>query len=206
MRAAVLLAVLALAPSALQAQAPPGPAPAQAPASPDTWRVDTSHSHAGFSVKHMMVSTVRGALGPISGTVVWNGRDLSSIKADVSIDVTRLDTGHEGRDKDLRGPDFFDVERFPTATFRSTRVEAAGAGRLRLAGILTMHGVSKEVVLDVEGPTPPVTTRNGGQKIGASATTRINRRDFGLNYSSLIEAGPVVADEVTVTIDLQLNR
>ncbi len=189
--------------------APPSaatPSAATSPATANTWRVDSAHSAATFSVKHMTVSTVRGALGPISGTVEYDGKNISSIKADVTIDVTRIDTGNESRDKDLRGSGFFEVEKYPTATFKSKIVQPGGAGQLRLVGDLTMHGVTKEVTLDVEGPSAVVTTQNGGLKIGATATTKINRREFGLNYNSLIEAGPVVADEVTVTIDLELNK
>lgn len=201
--------IAAAQPPATGTPAPRGSSAAVSPAQPasaTTWRVDSGHSSAAFSVKHMMVSTVRGSLGPVSGTVEYDGQNLASIRADVTIDVTRIATGNESRDRDLRGSGFFEVDRYPVATFKSTGVEPAGPGRFRLAGMLTLHGVSKPVVLDVEGPSPAVRMQNGGQKIGASATTRINRRDFGLNYNSVIEAGPVVGDEVTVTIDLELNR
>ncbi|SRR6266545_874724 len=175
------------------------------PAGPTTWTVDTAHSAAGFSVKHMMVSTVRGTLGPIRGTIEYDGKSLDSLKADISIDVTAINTGTQGRDNDLKSPNFFDVTKYPTATFKSRRAEAAGQGRFKLIGDLTMHGVTKEVTLNVEGPSPAVKTQ-GGQKVGASATMTINRRDFGLQYSALIEAGPVVSDEVQVTIDIEANK
>jgi len=183
---------------------------AQAPAQPglglNTWTVDTGHSSAGFSVKHLMVSTVRGNLGPIKGTIDYDGKSLDSIKVNVSIDVSAINSGNEGRDKDLRGEGFFDVAKFPTATFKSKRVEAAGAGKFKLIGDLTVHGITKEVTLDVEGPSPAVKTQNGGQKIGASATTTLNRRDFGLQYNSMVEAVPVVADDIKITIDIEANK
>ncbi|MDQ3346522.1 MAG: YceI family protein [Acidobacteriota bacterium] len=205
---AILLALI-LVPAAAAAQQPGGAPPAQAPAaaaSPNTWRVDSSHSSAGFSVRHMMVATVRGTLGPISGAVEYDGKDVSSIRADVTIDVTKINTGNERRDNDLRAADFFDVARHPTITFKSKRVQPGGEGRFSLVGDLTMRGVTKEVTLDVDGPSPAVKDPKGGLKIGATATTKLNRRDFGLNYNNLIEAGPVVGDEVTVTIDLELNK
>jgi polyisoprenoid-binding protein YceI len=202
-----LLAVCLAASSAIAQQPAAGAPPQSAPAvAAGTWRVDSSHSSAGFSVKHMMVSTVRGTLGPISGTVDYDGKDVASVRADITIDVTKINTGNESRDKDLRGDGFFDVEKYPTMTFKSKRVQPGAAGTFRLVGDLTMHGVTKEVTLDVEGPSQAVKVQNGGFKVGATATTKINRRDFGLNYNRLIEAGAVVGDEVTVTIDIELNK
>lgn len=180
---------------------------AQTPASgPNTWTVDTAHSSAGFSVKHMMVSTVRGTLGPIKGTIEYDGKSLDSLKTDITIDVSGINTGNTSRDNDLKSANFFDVTKYPTATFKSKRVEAAGQGRFKLVGDLTMHGVTKEVTLNVEGPSAAIKTQQGGQKIGASATTTVNRRDFGLQYNNLIEAGPVVGDEIQVTIDVEANK
>ena len=179
---------------------------AQPAAGPNTWTVDTAHSSAGFSVKHMMVSTVRGTLGPIKGTIDYDGKSLESLKADISIDVGAINTGNANRDDDLKSANFFDVTKYPTATFKSKRVEAGGQGRFKLIGDLTMHGVTKEVALNVEGPSAAIKTQQGGQKIGASATTTINRREFGLSYNSVIEAGPVVGDEVQVTIDIEANK
>jgi polyisoprenoid-binding protein YceI len=205
MRRFILAAVTAaalVAPALAQTPA----APAQPPLGPNAWSVDTAHSAAGFSVKHMMVSTVRGTLGPVKGTVEYDGKSLDSIKADISIDVTGVNTGTEGRDKDLKSPNFFDVAQFPTATFKSKRAVADGAGKFKLIGDLTMHGVTKEVTLNVEGPSPVLKQANGSLKIGASATTMINRKDFGMQWSRMVEAAPVVSDEVQVTIDLELNK
>jgi polyisoprenoid-binding protein YceI len=196
--AAVALVIPVLAqPPAGGAQPAPGP---------NTWSIDSNHSSAGFSVKHMMVSTVRGTLGKVSGTIEYDGKSAASIKADVTIDVTGINTGVTGRDNDLKSPNFFDVAKFPTATFKSKRVDAAAAGTFKLVGDLTMHGVTKEVTLDVEGPSPPVKQQNGSLKVGATATATLNRRDFGLQYNSLIEAGPVVGDMIHVTIDIEGNK
>jgi polyisoprenoid-binding protein YceI len=187
---------------------PPAAAPSSParPAAGTTWSVDSGHSSAGFSVKHMMVATVRGTLGPVSGTVEYDGKDVSTIKADIKIDVTKINTGSAPRDKDLRDGGFFEVGKYPTMTFKSSRVQPGAAGTFRMIGDLTMRGVTKEVTLEVEGPSPVVKVQTGGLKVGATATTRINRRDFGLNYNSVIEAGAVVGDEVTVTIDIELNK
>jgi polyisoprenoid-binding protein YceI len=202
--AALFLASLAAAP--LVAQQPAASSSAQPSAAGTTWKVDSAHSSAGFSVKHMMVATVRGTLGPISGTVDYDGKDVSTLKADITIDVTKINTGNESRDKDLRDTGFFDVTKYPTVKFKSKRIEPGTPGQFKMIGDLTMHGVTKEVTLDVEGPSPVVKVQNGGQKVGATATTKVNRRDFGLNYNNMIEAGAVVGDQVTVTIDIEINK
>ncbi|HEX9365939.1 MAG TPA: YceI family protein [Vicinamibacterales bacterium] len=205
MRRFVLAAVAAAALAApLVAQGPASAATA-APG-PNTWIVDSAHSQAGFSVKHMMVSTVRGTLGKVSGTIEYDGTSAASIKADITIDVTGINTGVTDRDNDLKSPNFFNVAKFPTATFKSKRVNAVGAGTFKLVGDLTLHGVTKEVTLDVEGPSAPVKQQNGALRVGATATTTLNRRDFGLQYNALIEAGPVVGDTVHVTIDIEANK
>jgi polyisoprenoid-binding protein YceI len=205
MRRSVLAAAaaVALVVAPVLALAPAGGA--QPASGPSTWTIDSNHSSAGFSVKHMMVSTVRGTLGKVSGTIDYDGQSAASIKADVTIDVTGINTGVTGRDNDLKSPNFFDVAKFPTATFKSKRVDAAAAGTFKLVGDLTMHGVTKEVTLDVEGPSPAV-KQQGGLRVGATASANLNRRDFGLQYNNLIEAGPVVADMIHVTIDLEANK
>lgn len=198
----VLAAVALVAPVVAQA-----PSVASQPAAgPSTWTVDSNHSTAAFSVKHMMISTVHGTLGPIKGTIVYDGKSIESIKADITIDVTAINTGSPSRDRDLRGDGFFDVTKYPTATFKSKRVETAGPGSFRMIGDLTMHGITKEVTLTVDGPSAAIKTQQGGLKVAASATTTLNRRDFGLQYNALVEAGPVVADNVQVTIDLEANK
>ena len=186
-----------------------GQAPAAA-GGPNTWTVDTAHSSAGFSVKHMMVSTVRGTLGPVKGTIEYDGKSVESIKAAITIDVNGINTGNDSRDKDLKsGNGLFEVAKYPTVTFKSKRVVPSSAGTFKLVGDLTIHGVTKEVTLDVEGPSAPV-KQPGPQgsrlRTGATATGTINRRDFGLSYNNVIEAGPVVGDEVKITIDVEATK
>jgi polyisoprenoid-binding protein YceI len=188
------------APAAGQQQRPPQP-----PLGPNQWRIDPSHSAANFSVKHNVVSTVRGQLGRISGTIEYDGKDVSTIKADVAIDMNGINTSNTGRDNHLRSADFFDVANHPSLTFKSKRVEPGAAGRFKLIGDLTIRGNTKEVVLDVEGPSPVMKSPRG-ILTGASATTRISRKEFGVLWNNLIETLPVVGDEVTVTIDLELGR
>lgn len=182
-------------------------ASAQPPAAAsNAWQIDPGHTSAQFSVRHMMVSTVRGRLGKVTGTIEYDGTSAESIKADITIDVADLSTANEPRDKDLRSANFFDVATYPTLTFTSTRVEPAGSGRFRLVGNLTMHGVTKEVTLAVDGPSPILKTTSGAQRVGASATTTINRRDFGLEYNKMIEAAPIVGDDIQVQIDIEATR
>jgi polyisoprenoid-binding protein YceI len=202
MRRFVLAAAAAVALAApVLAQAPAAPAPV----GPNTWTIDTNHSVAGFSVKHLLVSTVRGTLGPVKGTIDYDGKSLDSLKVDVTIDINGVNTGTEGRDKDLKSPNFFDVAQFPTATFKSRRAVADGAGKFKLTGDLTMHGVTKEVTLDVDGPSAPL-KQGQSLRVGAQATGRINRRDWGLQYSRMVEVTPMVGDEVQITIDLEATK
>ena len=203
--AAAAVAALSVS-SFAQAPAPQTPAGPPAAAGSNTWQVDTAHSSAGFSVKHMMVSTVRGTLGPVSGTIDYDGKSVESIKADIAIDVNGVNTGNTNRDNDLRSPNFFDVANHPRATFKSKRVEPSVQGKFRLVGDLTIHGVTKEVTLEVDGPSPILTQPNGMQKVGASATATLNRRDFNLQYNRMIEAAPVVGDEIQVQIDIEANK
>jgi len=182
------------------AQAPQAPA-----GGPNTWTIDSGHSAAQFSVKHMMVSTVRGTLGKASGTIEYDGKSVDSLKADVTIDVTGVNTQNQNRDNDLKSENFFDIAKYPTATFKSKRVEAAGAGKFKLIGDLTLHGVTKEISLDVEGPSSPL-KQGQNLRVGASATTKINRRDFGLQYNRMIESAPIVGDEVQVQIDVEATK
>jgi polyisoprenoid-binding protein YceI len=153
----------------------------------------------------MLVTTVRGHLGPISGTLEYDGKDVRSVKANVRVDVKDLSTRNAKRDDHLRSDDFFDVATHPLITFVSKRVEPGGPGSFKLIGDLTIRGTTKEVVLDVEGPSPPVKGM-GGIRVGATATTKVRRLEYGLKYNQLVEAGPVVGDEVTITIDLEVSR
>jgi polyisoprenoid-binding protein YceI len=171
----------------------------------EPWNIDGAHSAASFAVRHFGVSTVRGTFTKITGTILIDDKDPANSTVDVTIDANTVNTQNEGRDKHLRSADFFDVEKFPAMTFKSKKVERAGAGRLRVTGDFTLHGVTKEIVLDVEGPTPPF-NMGRGIKRGASASTKVNRRDFGLVWGNLVEGVAVVGDEVSITIDLELNK
>jgi polyisoprenoid-binding protein YceI len=180
-------------------------APAAPALGPNQWRIDSSHSAANFSVRHMMVSTVRGQLGVVSGTIEYDGKDVRSIKADVVIDAKGISTQNVKRDEHLRSADFFDAANHPTITFKSKRVETGSGGAFKLVGDLTIRGTTKEVVLDAEAPAP-VTKGQRGVVTGTSATTKIKRLEYGLKYNSMVEAGPVVGDEVTITLDIEVGR
>jgi polyisoprenoid-binding protein YceI len=165
----------------------------------ETWHLDPPHSAAQFSVRHMGISTVRGTFTKLSGDVKYSPSNPSESSIDVTIDANSVDTRVERRDNDLRSPHFLDVAKYPTITFRSKRVEAAGAGKLKVTGDLTIHGVTKEVVLDVDGPSAPIKDPRGNPHMGASATAKINRQDFGMTGMS-----PMVGDEVAILIDVEL--
>jgi polyisoprenoid-binding protein YceI len=170
------------------------------------WRLDSSHSAAHFSVRHMMISNVRGQLGKVTGTVKYDPADPKTASVEATVDPAGIDTRNEKRDAHLKSPDFLDVAKFPTITFKSTKVEPAGDGKLRVTGDLTMHGVTKPVTLMVEGPTGPMKDARGS-RIGATATTTISRKDFGITWNRAIETGGVVvSDEVAITIDAELTQ
>jgi polyisoprenoid-binding protein YceI len=193
------------APAAAPAAAPQGPPP-QPQLGPNEWNIDSAHSTAGFTVTHLMVSTVPGSFGKVSGKVTYDGKNVSSIAVDATIDATTINTNNERRDTHLKSPDFFEVAKYPTITFKSKRVVPGAAGNFKLVGDLTMHGVTKEVTLDVEGPTGPV---NNGRNtvLGATATTTINRSEWGLNWNRAIEAGGVtVSDAVKITLGIEANK
>jgi len=177
-----------------------------APAAAQTWKIDASHSSATFTVRHMMVSNVPGRFGKVEGTIVYDGKNIAGVKADATIDATTITTDNEKRDAHLKSPDFFDTTTYPTITFKSKRAEAVGNGKFKLIGDLTMRGKTKEIVLDVEGPTDPVTVQNS-QRIGATATTTLNRQDFGVSWSRTMDSGGVVVgDQVKVTLELELIK
>jgi polyisoprenoid-binding protein YceI len=178
---------------------------APAAAQTTTWQIDGAHSQATFAVTHMMVSTVRGEFGKMSGTVEYDGKDLSKARVNAAIDATTISTREAKRDAHLKSADFFDVEKFPTITFTSKRIVPGAAGSFKVVGDLTMRGVTKEVTLDVTGPTGPIKGGRGESRMGASATTTLNRKDFGVSWSRALDGGGVVVgDEVKVTLDLEL--
>lgn len=172
----------------------------------EQWDIDTSHSRAQFSVRHLMISNVRGDLGKVTGTVSWDPKNPATATVNATVDVTGVDTRDAKRDEHLRNADFFDTAKYPTLTFKSKRVEKAGS-KLKLVGDLTLHGVTKEVVLDVEGPTAEIKDPWGLLRSGASATGKISRKDFGLSWNKTLDTGGVaVGDEVAVTLDIEIVR
>ena len=174
------------------------------PATRTTWTIDAAHSSVEFAVRHLMITTVKGRFTDVSGTVVLDEADPSTAAAEITIAAASIDTREPQRDAHLRSADFFDVERFPALTFKSTRVDGASTKRFALVGDLTIHGVTREVTLDVtlEGRSKDPW---GGQRAGYSATTRIKRSDFGLTWNQLLETGGLaVSDEVKIALDIQL--
>lgn len=172
-------------------------------ASADTWKIDPGHSTVGFTVRHMTISSVGGQFDKFAGTITAKGNDPASISIDVTIDTASIDTRSSDRDADLKSANFLDVAKYPTMTFKSKKIEAADAGKWNIVGDLTLHGVTKEVTLAVDA-TAPIKDPWGNTRAGASATTRISRKDFGLTWNKMIEAGgAVVGDEVSVSIDVE---
>ena len=173
-------------------------------ANADTWQIDPAHTNVEFSVRHMMISNVKGQFQKTSGTITINGNDPTSAKIDATIDATSINTRVDKRDAHLKSPAFLDVDKFPTISFKSTKVEAAGPGKWKVTGDLTLHGVTKPAVLDVESTGTPVNDPMGNTRAGASATTKIDRKDFGLTWNQPLETGGVmVGDEVAISIDVE---
>jgi len=165
------------------------------------WQLDPAHSAAQFAVKHLAISTVRGAFTKVQGTVQFDSQDITKSSVDVTIDAGSVDTREPNRDKDLRSDHFFDVEKFPSITFKSKKVEQVAPGKLKITGDLTIHGTTREVVLDVDGPSAPIKDPWGNQRMGVNASTKINRKDFGIgaNYPSA-----VIGDDISITIDSEM--
>lgn len=173
------------------------------------WQIDGAHTHAGFKVKHLAVSTVRGHFGKVEGKVSYDPANLAATTATVTIDVKSIDTDNGKRDDHLRSPDFFNVAKFPTLTFASTKVQNIGEdGSFELVGDLTMKDVTKEITLKVEGFTKEQANpfAPGQVKVGTSATAKLNRQDWNINWKASNKAGElVVSDDVTLIIDVELN-
>jgi len=164
------------------------------------WNIDPVHTTAEFKVKHMMITNVKGQFTAITGLLNLDPEDVTNSRVEALIDAASINT----RDAHLRSPDFFDVEKFPTLSFASTRVTRKGDGELAVEGDLTIHGVTRKVVFAVEGPSLPAKDPWGNVRIGLSATTKINRKDFGLTWNAALETGGIlVGDEVTITLDAQ---
>src|SRR6266403_172339 len=171
------------------------------------WQIDPAHSSAQFSVRHMAISNVRGAFSQVTGSVVFDDKDVSKSTVDVTMDANSVDTRVPDRDNDLRSEKFFDVARYPSITFKSRKVEQLAPGKLKVTGDLTIRGTTKEVVLDVEGPTAPMKDPWGNTRTAANATTKINRQDFGVKWNATLDnGGVVVGDDVSIIIDVELVK
>jgi polyisoprenoid-binding protein YceI len=171
------------------------------------WEFDPAHTGVQFKVRHLMVSSVRGDFEKVSGKIVYDEADVTKSSADITIDTGSINTRVAKRDEHLRSPDFLDAAKYPTITFKSKRVEKSGSGTLKMTGDLTIRGVTKEVALTVEGPTPAIKDMEGNARVGGQATTKISRNDFGLVWNKVLETGgAVVGDEVEITIDVEIFR
>jgi len=172
-----------------------------------TWNLDPAHSVAEFKVKHMMISNVKGHFPKITGVLALDESDLTKSSIEATIDVSSIETRDVQRDGHLKSADFFDVEKFPAMTFKSTSVKVTGGGEGTVAGDLTIRDVTKPVVFEVEGPTAPAKDPWGNLRVAVSATTKISRKDFGLTWNAALEAGGVlVGDDVTITLDVQFVK
>jgi polyisoprenoid-binding protein YceI len=178
-----------------------------AAAANSNWQIDPAHSSAQFSVRHLTISTVRGAFSKVTGSVVFDDKEVSKSTVEVTIDANSVDTRVPDRDNDLRSEKFFDVAHYPSITFKSRKVEQLAPGKLKVTGDLTIRGTAKEVVLDVEGPTAPVKDPWGNTRNAATATTKINRQDFGVKWNATLDnGGGVVGDDVSIIIDVELVK
>jgi polyisoprenoid-binding protein YceI len=170
------------------------------------YEIDPTHSSAHFSVRHMMLSNVRGQFTKVSGTIKFDSANTANSSVEATIDAASIDTHDSQRDAHLKSADFLDVEKYPTLTFRSKRIESHSSGG-KVIGDLTIHGVTREIALEVEGPTPENKDPWGKYRIGLSATTKLSRKDFGLTWNTTLETGGVlVGDEVKITIDVEAVR
>jgi polyisoprenoid-binding protein YceI len=172
-----------------------------------TWNIDPVHSVAEFKVKHMMISNVKGQFTKVTGVMALDEADVTKSHIEGSIEAASVSTRDAQRDAHLKSADFFDVEKFPTLSFKSTRVTRTADGELAVTGDLTIHGVTREVVFNVEGPTPPAKDPWGNTRVGLSATAKFSRKDYGLTWNAALETGGIlIGDEVTVTLDAQFVK
>lgn len=172
-----------------------------------TWKIDPAHSVAEFKVKHMMIANVKGKFTGINGTLNFDEADPSRSSVEASIPMETVFTGDAQRDTHLKSPDFFHTEQHPEMSFKSTKIEVKGPGELAVIGDLTLHGVTKTVTFNVEGPTPPAKDPWGNTRVGLEATTKINRKDFGLGWNAALETGGVlVGEEVAITLDVEFIK
>jgi polyisoprenoid-binding protein YceI len=176
-------------------------------AQPVSWRIDALHSSAQFSVRHMMISTVRGQFGGVKGAVVYDAKNPANSSVEATIDCTTIYTGEPKRDTDLKTAEFFDVKRYPVMTFKSKTVTAVSPGKLKVTGDLTINAITREVILDVDGPTAPIVDTQHREKIGVNAVTKVSRKEFGILYNPIMETGGVaVSDEVSIVLEIELIK
>lgn len=193
LRARFLITLCALGCSPLSAQ--------------QAWRIDSNHSAAYFSIRHLMISTVRGQFGGVNGAVRLDPAHPADGAVEATIDCKTVSTGVAKRDEQMKGPDFFDVSKYPVMKFVSRRVEVPSPGKLKITGDLTINATTKPVVLEADGPSPVVRDAQGRDKIGLSATTKINRKLFGIVWNEVLDGGGLaLADEVSITLDIELIR
>jgi len=179
----------------------------QASTDTTTWNIDPVHTHAQFKVRHLMISNVKGEFAGVTGKLELDNADITKSKVEASIDAATINTREPQRDAHLKSADFLDAEKFPALTFRSTRISKIGAEELAVEGELSIRGVTRKVVFEVEGPTAPLKDPWGNTRIGLSGTTRINRKDFGLTWNQALETGGVmVGDEVTITLEAEFVK
>lgn len=172
-----------------------------------TWELDPVHSAIEFSVRHMMVSTVKGQFEKVKGTVELDDKDVTKSTVEVTIDLASVNTHEPKRDGHLKSPDFFDVAKFPSATFKSTKVQKAGKNKLKVTGDLNLHGVTKPVVLEVEGPTEAFKTPFGTTVRGVHATAKIDRKDFEIGWNKILDNGGVmVGNEISLELNAELSE
>ncbi len=172
-----------------------------------TWNIDPDHSNVGFKVRHLMVSNVRGSFEKHTGSVDINDKDITKSRVEVTIDTASINTNVQKRDEHLRSAEFFDVAKFPSMTFVSKKVAKAGKDRLKVTGDLTLHGVTREVVLDVEPLSKESKDPWGNLRRGTTASTKINRKDFGLVWNKALETGGVVVgEEVFITLEIEMIK
>jgi polyisoprenoid-binding protein YceI len=171
------------------------------------WNIDPSHSHAEFKVRHLMISNVKGSFPKVSGVLTLDEDDLTKSQVEALIDVASVETRDAQRDGHLKSADFFDVEKYPSMTFKSTKVTVTGADSGLVEGELTIKDVTRKVVFDVEGPTAQTKDPWGNLRIGAAATTKISRKEFGLTWNAALETGGVmVGDEVTISLEVEFVK
>jgi polyisoprenoid-binding protein YceI len=175
---------------------------AQSAATAGTWQIDPNHSSPQFAVRHLGISTVHGSFQKVKGTVQYDPADVSKTAIEATIDTTSITTNNDSRDKDLRSPNYFDVDKFPTMTFKSKKVEWAGGGKLKVTGDLTIKGVTREVVLNIDAPSDPIKDPRGNMHMGTEATTTISRKDFGVGGGNTM----MIGDDIKITIDVEMIK